>query len=221
MDKQREWIKQALFIGVLVGIPVLAFLGVKAYQKMDKSLPVINPGQDDGKTHTISEFSFTNQYGEKVNLDTVKDKVFVANFFFTSCPSTCPPMMEQLTRVQEKFGENPNFRILSHTVDPKHDSVEDLRAYAQKYGAEKGFWHLMTGTKKALYLKARKGYDVVSLEGNKDGPAGFVHSSKIILVDKKQRIRGYYDGTAKADVDRLMNDITFLLKNSEAKEEHS
>lgn len=221
MGKQGDWLRQALFIGVLVGIPVLAFLGVEAYQKIDRSLPVINPEQDNKDTHTVPEFSFRNQYGKTVNLDTFKDKIFVANFFFTSCPSTCPPMMEQLTRVQEKFKQNREFRILSHTVDPKHDSVEDLLAYGKEYGAREGFWHLVTGTKKDLYLMARKGYDVVSLEGDGDGPAGFVHSSKLILVDRKQRIRGYYDGTKKADVDQLMKDITLLLKPSESKEEHS
>lgn len=209
-----DWLKQNILIGILIGIPLLAFLGVQAYQKLDDSLPIINPDPDSKETHKIPEFSFTNQYGEPINLDTFQDKVFIANFFFTSCPTTCPPMMEQLTRVQEEFSENPDLRILSHTVDPRNDTVEALRAYGKEYEVQKGFWHLVTGSKKALYSMARNGYDVVSVEGDKDGPAGFVHSSKLILIDRKNRIRGYYDGTRASDVDRLMNDLKFLLKEA-------
>ncbi len=208
-----NWIKQALFFGILLGIPLLAFLGVQAYQQWDNSLPVINPDGTEEKPHTIPEFSFTNQAGKTVTLDDLKGKIFVANFFFTSCPSTCPPMMEQLTRVQDQFRDNPEFRIISHTVDPKRDTVEALREYGKKYGVQKGFWHLVTGSKKSLYLMARNGYGVASLEGG-NSPAGFVHSSKVMLVDRKQRIRGFYDGTKKEAVDRLINDIEYLLKQS-------
>ena len=211
---KKEWSNSGLLIGILVGIPLLAFLGVQAYQTMNKKLPVIDPDKQDQEVHTIPQFSFVNQNGDSVTLDDLKGKVYVANFFFTSCPSTCPPMMKQLKRVQKQFKGNANFRIISHTVDPKRDTVATLRTYADNHGVKDGFWHLVTGKKKPLYLMARNGYDVASLEGQDGSPAGFVHSSKVILIDRNQRIRGYYDGTKESQVDELIKDIKFLLEQN-------
>ena len=207
----KDWFRHLVFVGVLVGIPLLAFVGVEAYHTVNKQLPVINPHDDEEGVHKIPEFSFTNQQGKTVELEGLKGKIFVANFFFTSCPSTCPPMMKQLERVQDSFSDNPNVRIISHTVDPKRDTVAALKEYAEKYRVKNGFWHLVTGDKKSLYLQFRRGYDVAALEGEDDSPAGFIHSSKLFLVDEKQRIRGYYNGTETEPVNQLIADLKFLL----------
>jgi protein SCO1/2 len=214
----REYLQYVLLVGLLIGVPALAFVGMEAYSNWQKSLPIEDPEPNDGKTHTIPDFAFVNQLGDTVTLADFTDKVYVANFFFTSCPSTCPPMMKNLTKVQEAFKQNDHVAILSHTVDPKRDTVEALKAYAEEYGVNAEQWDLVTGKKAPLYNMARNGYDVVSLEGSGRGPAGFVHSSKVILVDRKQRIRGYYDGTEESAIDRLIKDIRFLLKKSKNKQ---
>ena len=208
---KRAWLRYALLLGLLIGVPALAFVGVEAYNSLNRSLPVINPNPKEEQTHRIPAFAFVNQNGDTVRQADFKGKVYVANFFFTACPSTCPPMMENLTRVQKRFQDTGQLAILSHTVDPKHDTVEALHAYAQEYGVREDQWDLVTGSKASLYTMARNAYDVASLEGG-DGLAGFVHSSKLILVDRQQRIRGYYDGTEKQAVNELMKDIAFLLK---------
>ena len=208
---QQSWFRYFGLLGLLIGIPALAFVGVEAYNSLNRSLPVINPDPDEADTHQIPEFAFVNQNGDTVRRADFEDKLYVANFFFTACPSTCPPMMKNLTRVQERFANKEAVAILSHTVDPKHDSVEALKAYAREYGVQEDQWDLVTGRKTPLYNMARSAYDVVSLEGG-DGPAGFVHSSKLILIDRQQRIRGYYDGTEKEAVNELIKDIAFLLK---------
>lgn len=210
---KQDWLQYLMLVILLVGVPGLAFLGMEAYNNINQSLPIEDPDPNDGKPHFVPEFAFVNQKGDTVTQEAFKDKVYVANFFFTACPSTCPPMMNNLTRVQKRFKDHDSFAILSHTVDPKHDTVEALQDYAKEYGVNVSQWDLVTGEKTPLYNMARNGYDVVSLEGE-NGPAGFVHSSKLILVDQKQRIRGYYDGTEKEDVNRLMDDVQFLLNQA-------
>jgi protein SCO1/2 len=214
----REHLQYVLLVGLLIGVPALAFVGMEAYSNWQKSLPIEDPEPNDGKPHTIPDFAFVNQLGDTVTQDDFADKVYVANFFFTACPSTCPPMMENLTKVQKAFKQNDRVALLSHTVDPKRDTVEALQEYAEEYGVNADQWDLVTGNKTPLYNMARNGYDVVSLEGSGRGPAGFVHSSKVILVDRQQRIRGYYDGTEESAIDRLIKDIRFLLKKSKNKQ---
>ncbi len=216
--RKREYLQYVLLVGLLIGVPALAFVGMEAYKSWQRSLPVVDPEPEDGRPHSIPDFAFVNQTGDTVTQADYADKIYVANFFFTACPSTCPPMMKNLTMVQETFQDNEKVAILSHTVDPKRDTVEALQAYAAKYGIKAKKWDLVTGRKTPLYNMARNGYDVVSLEGSGRGPAGFVHSSKLILVDRQQQIRGYYDGTEQADVQRLIDDIHFLLKQNKASE---
>ena len=218
--------KRVLIIVVIVlsGITVAYLMTLKQTEK--KSLPIIQPRDvkqemvdpdvfDKGIGHRIGNFNFTNQYGETISLDDVRGHVFVAEYFFTTCGTICPIMTEQMTRVQHQFRNDPKVKILSFTVDPAYDDVAVLNEYAKKYDAEKGQWHFLTGTKDALYELARKSFFVLKpAEAANLGDAGsdFIHTNNFVLVDQKLRIRGYYDGTDREEVDQLMKDINFLLE---------
>ncbi len=159
--------------------------------------------------HTIADFSFTNQFGENVTNKTVKNKIYVADFFFATCKSICPQMSTNLIDVQKAFLNDDSLLILSHTVNPLHDTVDVLIGYGQTYGAKKNKWHLLTGNKKEIYDLAKTSYLVNALE--EDGsPEGFLHSELFLLIDTKGRIRGFYDGTDKVQVTKLIADIRLL-----------
>lgn len=168
---------------------------------------------DEVNWHTIPPFEFTAHNGEKINNLTVKDKIFVTDFFFTKCLGICPKMTSQLQRVQKEFEGDPDLIILSHTVDPERDTIEALAAYANMYEADSSKWFFITGTKPDLYQIARKGYFVTATEG--DGSSeDFIHTEKFVLVDKTGVIRGYYDGTDSIAVNKLMTDIKILQLDS-------
>lgn len=159
--------------------------------------------------HAIQPFSFINQFNDTVTEKVIENKIYVADFFFATCQSICPKMSSQLVHVQTAFKNDKDVLILSHTVNPSHDTVEVLNGYAQGYGAIKNKWHFLTGNKKALYDLARYSYLVNALE--EDGSAeGFLHSELFILVDAQKRIRGFYDGTDSVAVVKLISDITLL-----------
>jgi protein SCO1 len=159
--------------------------------------------------HTRGNFSLVNQAGETITQETVKNKLYVANFFFATCQSICPEMSTNLTSVQKAFEKDDSLLILSHSVNPLHDTVEVLKNYALTYSAKKNKWHFLTGNKKQIYDLARNDYMVTALED--DGTAeGFLHSELFILIDTKGRIRGMYDGTNKGEVETLITDIKRL-----------
>ena len=159
--------------------------------------------------HAIQPFSFINQFHDTVTEKVIENKIYVADFFFATCQSICPKMSSQLVHVQNAFKNDKDVLILSHTVNPLHDTVEVLNGYAQSYGAIKNKWHFLTGNKKAIYDLARYSYLVNALEV--DGSAeGFLHSELFILVDAQKRIRGFYDGTDSVAVVKLISDITLL-----------
>ncbi len=166
---------------------------------------------EDTIYHTISGFNLTNQYGEQVNKETVKNKVYVANFFFATCQSICPEMSTNLVDVQKEFAEDDSVLILSHSVNPLHDTVDVLRNYASTYGAIKNKWHLLTGNKKMIYDLAKESYLVNALEDD-GSPEGFLHSELFLLIDTKGRLRGMYDGTDKGEVRKLIEAIRLLKK---------
>ena len=158
--------------------------------------------------HTIAAFKLVNQFGDTVTEKTTDGKIYVADFFFATCQSICPVMSTQLIRVQEA-NKNNDVLILSHTVNPMHDTVEVLAQYGNKYGAIKNKWHLLTGSKKEIYELAKSSYLVNALED--DGSVeGFLHSETFLLVDKQKRIRGIYDGTDSVAVNKLIGDIKIL-----------
>ena len=182
-----------------------------------RELPIL--GQTDvsasGDTtyHKIPDFVFINQNGDSLTQDFVKDKVYVTDFFFTSCPTICPVMKTQMIRVYEKFQDNPNFGIISHTIDPRHDSISVLKEYKDRLGIKGDSWQFVTGEQEKIYEIAQKDYMVSALEDSTAvNEGGFIHSGAFVLVDKQKRIRGVYDGTKEVEVNKLIKDIELLLK---------
>lgn len=167
--------------------------------------------QADTIYHTIPDFSFTNQNGQVITQDTFKDKIYIADFFFTTCPTICPIMKTQMLRVYEKFKDNPEVMILSHTIDPKHDSVAVLHEFADRLGVTGNMWQFVTGDQDEIYDIGQNSYMVTAREDPGE-PGGYLHSGAFLLVDKERRIRGIYDGTLEEKVDILMKDIDKLLK---------
>ena len=169
-----------------------------------------------GQGHTIGKFEFRNQDSLLISNRTVKGKVYVAEYFFTTCGSICPKMNKQMQRVQKAYKGNKKVKILSFTVDPKTDTVAQMKRYAEEHNADVNQWHFLTGDKDELYSLARKSFFVLKpAEAQNLGDVGsdFIHTNNFVLVDQKGRIRGYYDGTSAAQVDELINDIQRLLDN--------
>lgn len=189
-----------------------------------KELPILGNWHVDevevgGKTvqdtiyHKIADFSFTNQEGQEISNSFTTGKVYVADFFFTTCPTICPIMKTQMLRVYEKFQNEPDFLILSHTLDPEHDTQEMLKDFAEKIGVENDqTWHFLTGDQEKIFEIGQTSYLTTAME-DKLEPGGILHSGAFVLIDQKGRIRGVYDGTKPEQVDRLMNDIPKLLNN--------
>ncbi len=161
--------------------------------------------------HSIGSFSLVNQYGETITESAMKGKICVSNFFFATCKSICPEMSSNLTEVQKAFNNDDSVRIFSHSVNPLHDTVEVLLSYASQYGAQKNKWHFLTGNKKTIYDLAKTSYLVNAIEDD-GSPEGFLHSELFLLTDTKGRIRGMYDGTDKAQVQKLISDIRTLKR---------
>jgi protein SCO1/2 len=191
--------------------------------KPEKVLPIFNPAdvnselvdstvQHVGKYHTIADFSFTNQNGKIITQKDYEGKIYVADFFFTTCQTICPIMTTNMTEVQKAFSNNPNVMILSHTVTPEIDSVPVLKKYALKQGVNDSKWNMVTGDKKDIYYIARKSYLAVKT-GKPEEMYDMVHTENFVLVDTKRRVRGFYDGTKKEDVQRLIEDINWLLEH--------
>ena len=188
--------------------------------KPKKTLPIYNPSmvnpelvdstiQYISKYHSIADFSFTNQNGKTITQKDYEGKIYVADFFFTTCGSICPKMTTNLVEVQKAIINNPKVMLLSHTVFPETDSVSVLKKYAIKNGVIDSKWNLVTGDKKQIYSLARKSYLAVKL-GKPEELYDMVHTENFVLVDSKRRVRGFYDGTKKEDIARLIEDITFL-----------
>lgn len=160
--------------------------------------------------HTVSKFKFVNQNNQEVTQEKFKEQVYVADFFFTTCKTICPAMTIQLARVQQELKGEP-FSILSHTVNPNYDTTDVLLSYSKKMGADLSNWDFVTGDAQRIYRQAAS-YQVVALEDTTQ-PIPFVHSEYIVLVDKKSRVRGLYDGTDSVEVNKLIEDIRWLIKH--------
>ena len=184
----------------------LQYFGPKEVQ----TITVDGKAKEDTLYFTVPDFKFVNQLGDTITQETYKDKIYVCDFFFTSCQSICPKMTTQLLQVQEQFKDNDSVLILSHTVDPESDSVPVLAAYAKTVHADNKKWNFVTGNKQQLYDIARNGYFITALKGD-GGPDDFIHSETFVLVDKEKHIRGIYDGTNTKDVNRLIDEIKILL----------
>ncbi|MDB2495279.1 SCO family protein [Flavobacteriaceae bacterium] len=161
------------------------------------------------KYHTIADFSLINQNGKTVTQDTYNNKIYIANFFFTTCQTICPIMTDNMVILQNKLKQDPDVMLLSHTVTPEIDSVAQLKNYALNKGVLDSKWNLVTGDKKEIYQLARKSYLAVKSNGD-GGKYDMIHTENFILVDQKKRIRGYYDGTLEKDIKSLLKDIDIL-----------
>jgi protein SCO1/2 len=210
------------FLGFLLFSVITISLFYNAL-KPAKSLPIFNPAdvnpelvdstmQYKSKYHTIADFAFTNQNGKIITQKDYEDKVYVADFFFTTCGSICPKMTTNLVDVQKAFLDNPKVKILSFTVMPDVDNVSVLKEYAKLNGVIDSKWNLVTGDKKAIYAMARKSFLAVK-QGKPEELYDMVHTENFVLVDTKKRVRGFYDGTKKEEITRLIEDIKWLCED--------
>ena len=165
--------------------------------------------QHKKKYHKIADFSLINQNGKRVTQNDYKDKIYVADFFFTTCQTICPIMTGHMAKIQKEIINDNDIMLLSHTVTPKIDSVAQLKRYAQKKGVVDKKWNLVTGDKKQIYELARKSYLAVKEDGNGD-VFDMIHTENFMLIDKKKQICGFYDGTNIKDINRLLKDIKIL-----------
>lgn len=212
-----------------IAVPVFLLLALGVYfwqtnqsTKLYKKLPIVGNHRLDTVTlrdgavridtlfHKISPFRFINQDGQEVTEAVVKNKVYVCDYFFTTCQSICPIMSKQLDRVYDHWKDNSEVMILSHTVDPETDTPAVLKAYSEKFKADNSRWIFLTGDKEALYTQARRDYLLDAAESF-GGAEDFIHTQNFALIDQQGRIRGFYDGTDNKEVDQLIKDISFLL----------
>ena len=199
-------------------IQLAAFIFLAAcVTKTEPPLPVFGEREVVGKDtlyHTIANFKFVDQDSAEVTNDTFKGKIYVADFFFTSCRTICPIMKTQMLRVYDSIQNEGDVMLLSHTIDPEYDTVGLLHDFANRLGVKSDKWHFVTGNKDEIYKIAQTSYFSTALE-DKTEPDGFIHSGAFLLIDKERRIRGKYDGTKEEDVNRLLADIQRLKKESE------
>lgn len=209
----------------LVGFLIFSIIVLSFFYsalKPKKTLPIYNPAdvnpelvdstvQYISKYHRIADFSFTNQNGKTITQKDYEGKVYVADFFFTTCKSICPKMTTNLVDVQKAFLDNPKVKLLSFSVMPDIDSVSVLKEYAEINGVDDSKWNLVTGDKKAIYTMARKSYLAVK-QGSPDELYDMVHTENFVLVDSKKRVRGFYDGTNKEEIKKLIEDIKWLVE---------
>lgn len=201
----------------------LTFFGIiSCNYNTKKELPIFNPADIDSrlvdkslrnsnKNHTVADFSLINQNGETITQENYKDKIYVADFFFTRCTTICPIMTDNMVKLQNEFLNNDTIMFLSLSVTPNIDSVSVLREYAIKKGVIDAKWNVTTGNKKHIYELARKSYFAVVEQGD-GGLQDFIHTTNFVLVDKKKQLRGIYDGTDNKEIKRLIDDIKGLIK---------
>lgn len=224
---------------IIFGLILITGIGIAWYinkehienpRNPNNRLKVFNPGdvnpvlvdedlKDIHKGHKIAPFSFVNQLGDTITEKDFEGKIYITDFFFTTCGSICPKMTKNLLEIQERFKNVPEIMILSHTVWPEVDSVEQLKRYADQYNINANKWHLVTGNKEELYKMARKSYLVVpdkedaTMEHEGDDETDFIHTENMVLIDPDKRIRGYYDGVNKSEMKiDLIKDIKDLMR---------
>jgi len=215
---------QAMVLICILLVPVLIFMFLKGFGSNTYDIPVFfkkgveNPFLEcpigDTTQHYIPDFTFVNQMGNPVGKAQMEGKITIVDFFFTSCPSICPVMSSEMERVNDMFREEPNVQILSISIDPEFDTPEILKEYADKHKAQAGKWDFLSGEKVETYQLAKCGFILPTLDGF-GVPDDFAHSDKFVLVDELGRIRGYYSGTNREDVDLLMLEAKILLYGNE------
>lgn len=214
---------QGMVLVCILLIPVLVFVFLRGFGTNAYDLPIFfqngvdNPFQEcpitDTTQHYIPEFTFTNQEGLSIGQAQMEGKITIVDFFFTSCPSICPVMSKEMERVNDMFRDEPDVQIMSISIDPEYDTPEILKTYAEEHNAIPGKWHFLSGPKAETYQLARCGFVIPTIDGN-GVPDDFIHTDKFILVDEMGRIRGYYSGTNREEVDLLMLETKVLLHAS-------
>jgi protein SCO1/2 len=206
---------------VILGLSIVIIAFFYKALKPTEILPVYQPAMvtpelvDESiqyvkKYHTIAPFSVINQNGQAISEQDYDNSIYVADFFFTTCPSICPIMTKNMYALQQRLGPYPAVKLLSFSVTPEIDSVEQLKRYAIENKVNDSRWNLVTGSKKEIYQLARKSYLVVKEDGD-GGPHDMIHTENFVLVDKQKRIRGYYDGTQAAAMNEILRDIAILI----------
>ena len=212
----KKYLPVLIFLAILSGgiamvYPILkGRMHLKIYQPTD-----INPDLVDeqlrsiGMNHRIADFKLVDQNGDTITNSTYEGKIYVADFFFTTCKSICPKMSRNMVTLSNELIDEPNIMFLSHSVMPEVDSVAVLREYADKYNVDDSRWHLVTGNKEQIYDLARKSYFAATNEGD-GGVDDFIHTENFILIDPHRRIRGFYDGTSQEEMERLIEELDAL-----------
>lgn len=215
--------KYALLLVLLLG-PGLFFIFLSKGTHKFKTLPYYGyrdvAANGDTIYHKVPDFAFINQNGEEVTFEDFEGNIVVADFIFTTCPTICPIMTKQMTRLQWML-EDPSFKnvkFLSHTVNPTHDTPEVLLEYAKANDADLSRWTFVTGDQEEIFKQGFEGY-MLSTQEDSGAPGGFLHSSNFVLIDKDRHIRGFYDGTSTSEVDDLVSDIKMLMKEETMTEE--
>jgi len=204
----------------LIGVLALVMLFAACKSNTTKVLPIYGNRSAETKTvngqqitdtvyQTVPAFKFVNQYGDSVGSKNLKNDIYVADFFFTSCPSICPVMQRNMLNVYNAFKDTADVKIISFTIDPKHDTTAVLKKYADKLGVSGNSWWFLNGDKDKVYDLATKSY-LVGVTQDSTAAGGYVHQGYFVLIDKQQRIRGSYDGTDPKQVDQLIADIKTL-----------
>lgn len=218
----QRYLKQFKFFFLVLGILSIIIISVMySILDVEKPLPIYQPNRIDAslvdstiqhkkKYHTIADFKLINQNGETITQEDYQDKIYVADFFFTTCQTICPIMTDQMYRIQEEILNDDEIMLLSHSVTPEIDSVEQLKRYAIEKGVNDSKWNLVTGDRKQIYDLARKSYLVVKHDDSED--YGMVHTENFALIDKDRQIRGLYNGISPTSVDSLLQDIKKLKK---------
>jgi len=213
--------RDILLVSVFAVFSLIAISIFYSILKSKETLPIYQPAQVNSKLvdtsvahrikyHTISDFNLINQNGDIITQAFYDDKIYVADFFFTTCQSICPVMTKNMKKVQDKLINDKEILLLSHSVTPEIDSVEQLKRYAISHQINDDKWNLVTGDKKQIYNLARKSY--LAVEDNPIGEYDMIHTENFILIDKKNQIRGFYDGTLELEIARLLDDIEILKK---------
>ncbi|RRO15907.1 SCO family protein [Flavobacteriaceae bacterium 14752] len=189
---------------------------LKVYQPNEFTKELVDSSlQRVRKFHHISDFKLINQYGDTISQDNFKDKIYITDFFFTTCQTICPIMTKHMEQIQAAFKNDDEVMLLSHSVTPQIDDVERLKKYAEAHNAIKGKWHLVTGLKKDIYKLARQSYFTTKTTGD-GGKYDMIHTENFVLIDKEKRIRGIYDGTNPEEIEQAIKDIK-ILKQEYAK----
>jgi len=213
-------LKRILIVLGILFLPCVFYLVLIQGENHFKQLEIYGPKEAlaNGDTiyHTIPSFSFVNQEGKVISDKDLEGKIFVANFFFATCPTICPKMNYNVKGLTEKYGKNDQVKFLSFTVDPEKDSVQALAAYAKELGADNNSWWFLTGNKDSIYSLSRDGF-MLPAAGGKTA-ADFFHSQDLLLIDKEKRIRGIYDGLDESDVKKLNDEIEVLEHEYKEKE---